>query len=74
MAQFIKRNGTLHKIKKGEPLRPVREAPKVGDQVIDGREIYQVQTGGALSIIQTCCGTNHHFRSSRTSEGGGRPF
>lgn len=74
MAEFIKRGGVLHEIKEGEPLRPTSKTPKMGDQVLDGRDVYQMHADGILSKVQTRNGTNHHFRSSDTSEGGGRPF
>ena len=74
MAEFIRRKGVLHKIKEGEPLCPTSEAPQVGDRVLDGHDVFQMQANGVLSKIQICSGTNRHFRSSNTSEGGGRPF
>ncbi len=71
MAEFIRRKGVLHKIKEGEPLCPTSEAPQVGDRVLDGHDVFQMQANGVLSKIQTCSsGTDHLLRSKATPEGG----
>ncbi len=74
MTMFFKRGEDLFEIKEGEPLRPTDKMPQVGDQVLDGFEIHQVQVGGELAQIQLSNGTGHALRARTTSEGGGKPF
>lgn len=74
MTTFLRRGKDLLEIKEGEKLRPTSKMPKMGDQVLDECDVYQMHADGILSKVQSRSGTNHHFRSSDTSEGGGRPF
>ncbi len=72
MVKFFKRGKDLFEIEEGKPLRHTDKTPQVGDQVLDGYDIHQVQVNGELAQVQKCGGdTNHAFRTRTTSEGGG---